>query len=71
MDETPGNILIELVEGGFIGQAILATLIGGAILWQVIHNQPLDDFLKQSLAILLGYYFHMGVTAASKIVFHK
>ena len=55
---------VELVEGGYIGQAILGTLIGGAILWQVVHSQPIDQFLQSALAVLLGFYFHMGLTAA-------
>lgn len=50
----------ELIEGGYVAQAILATGVIIGILWQVTHGLPIDPLLATSFGALLGYYFRMG-----------
>ena len=59
-------MILQLIEGGFIGQAVIATGLMFALVWQVVHNIPIDPLLAGMLGTVLGYYFHVGVVAARR-----
>lgn len=54
------NMLKDLIEGGFLGQAILATLVWGGIVITLIRNNPVDDRLFDAGYVILGYFFHVA-----------
>lgn len=58
------DVLKELIEGGFIGQAIIASLVWGAIVVLLVMKNPVDDRLYDAGYIILGFFFHVAVTAA-------
>lgn len=65
-DSTTGILALikDLIEGGFIGQAVLGTLVWGAIAYLSITHTQVDDRLWSAGLVILGYFFHM-VQAAS------
>ena len=46
-------MLTELIEGGFVGQAIIATLVWGGIVIALVRGNPVDDRLYDA-----GYVVH-------------
>ena len=57
------KFLEDIITGGFLGQAILATIIWGAIAVLLTHQVAIDDRVYDAGFIILGYFFHV-VTAA-------
>ena len=55
----------NLVVGGYIGQAVIATILTLAAAWQVVHGQDVPTWLVAAVSLLLGYYFHAGVLAVT------
>ena len=49
--------LVDLIEGGYVGQAILATLIWVAILWLVVHGMDVPQWLLTAGTAILGFFF--------------
>ena len=58
-------MLTELIEGGFVGQAIIATLVWGGIVIALVRGNPVDDRLYDAGYVVLGYFFHMATVAVS------
>ena len=58
------DILKELIEGGFIGQIVIGTLVWGLITLLIVNQTPVDARLYDAGFIVLGYLFHVGQVAA-------
>lgn len=58
------DILKDLIQGGFIGQAIIGTLVWGLITFLIVQKTPVDNRLYDAGFIVLGYLFHMAQVAA-------
>lgn len=56
-------MIAELIEGGFIGQAIIGALIWGGIIVLLVTHNPVDDRLYDAGYVVLGYFFHVAQTA--------
>jgi len=52
----------DLIESGAVGQAILGTLLGIGVLWQVTHNQPIDPTLGTFFGVVIGFFFRTVTT---------
>lgn len=59
------DVLRELIEGGFIGQAIIGSLIWGLIAFLIVMKASVDNRLYDAGFIVIGYLFHMAQTAAT------
>lgn len=59
------SFLQSLIEGGFIGQAIIGTLVWGLITYLIVQQAPVDNRLYDAGFIVIGYLFHMAQTAAT------
>lgn len=57
--------LQSIIEGGFVGQAIIATIIWGTISLLLLRQTPVDDRLYDGAFIVLGYFFHVAQVAAT------
>lgn len=55
----------ELVQSGAVGQAILGTMLGIGILWQVIHQTSIDPILAGFFGTVVGYFFRTTVTMST------
>lgn len=59
------DFLKSMIEGGFLGQAILATIVWGAIAALLLMHSPVDDRVYDAGFIILGYFFHVAQAASS------
>lgn len=59
------DFLKELIEGGFIGQALIGMLIWGLIGFLIVQKAAVDERLYDAGFIVIGYLFHVGQVAAS------
>jgi hypothetical protein len=59
------SLLKELIEGGFIGQAVIGTLVWGLITFLIVQRASVDNRLYDAGFIVIGYLFHMAQTAAA------
>lgn len=59
------DLLKELIEGGFIGQALIGTLVWGIIAYLLLTNAAIDQRLYDAGFVVIGYLFHMAQTAAN------
>lgn len=59
------DFLRELIEGGFIGQAVIGTAIWGVIVYLIVVRAQVDNRLYDAGFIVIGYLFHMAQTAAA------
>lgn len=58
--------IVDLIKGGYIGQAIIATGLLIGVLYQVFTRQALDPLLTGMLGTVLGFYFHQAVVSQSR-----
>lgn len=49
--------LKALIEGGYIGQAIIASIIWGVVGYLYIEGRPVPDALLIAGSTVLGWYF--------------
>ena len=63
MSETLLEFLKSIIEGGFLGQAIIATLVWGAVVALLLQRAQVDDRLYDAAFIILGYCFHVAQAA--------
>lgn len=61
-----GNGIVTLLREGIIGQALIGTIVWGAIIYQITNNQPVSDALLTAGSIILGYYFRTENKNATK-----
>lgn len=59
------DLLKDLIEGGFIGQAIIGTLVWGLITYLIVQRAAVDNRLYDAGFIVIGYLFHMTQTAVA------
>lgn len=56
-EETVVQLIKELIEGGFVGQAIIASLLVAGYVWQAVHNQPIDPGFAGMVGLVVGWFF--------------
>lgn len=59
------DFLKSIIEGGFVGQAVIATIVWAVIGTLLVRQQPIDDRVFDAGFIILGYFFHVAQMAAS------
>lgn len=59
------SFLKELIEGGFIGQAVIGSLIWGLIAFLIVSKASVDNRLYDAGFIVIGYLFHVAQTAVA------
>lgn len=60
----------SLIAGGFIGQAVIGTLVWGLIAYLIVQKAPVDNRLYDAGFIVIGYLFHMAQTAVQTRAAH-
>lgn len=58
--------MVTLLREGIIGQALIGTIVWGAIIFQITNGQPVSDALLTAGSIILGYYFRTENKNAAK-----
>lgn len=66
MQSALADILKELIEGGFIGQAFLGSLVWGVIAFLLLTQKPVPDKLFDAGLIILGAFFNSVQAAATR-----
>jgi hypothetical protein len=51
------DLLRELIEGGYIGQAVIATSVTLAIVILAVRQVPIPEFLIAAWGLIVGWYF--------------
>lgn len=59
---TISDILVELIEGGYLVQMILAIAIWGTALFLVTSGREVPSWLQDGALAILGYFFHVATT---------
>lgn len=58
--------LIELlITGGYIAQLIITAGTGITVTILLIQQQPVPEFLRDLLFVIVGFYFHVAIQATS------
>lgn len=57
--------LKELIEGGFLGQAVVGTFVWVLIGYLIVTKTPIENRLWDAGLIIIGYLFHMAQTAVA------
>ena len=56
-DGTLLQLIRELIEGGFIGQAVIATVVTVGIMVMVYQGRPIPEFLTAAWGLIVGWFF--------------
>lgn len=59
------DFLRSLITGGFLGQAVIGTLVWGLIAFLILQKTPVDNRLYDAGFIVLGYLFHVAQVAVT------
>lgn len=51
------ELLRDLVEGGFVGQAIIATLLVGGYVALQVAGKPIDPGFAGMVGLVVGWFF--------------
>lgn len=51
------KFLTDLIEGGFVGQAVIATMVTGVIVYAVIADKTVPQFIVAAWGMIVGWYF--------------
>lgn len=51
------DLIKDLIEGGFVGQAVIATLVTVAIVLMAYQGRPIPEFLIGSWGLIVGWFF--------------
>ena len=59
------ELLRELIEGGFIGQAIIATIVTIIVAYLAITGKAVPEFLAASWGLIVGWFFRSQAQAVA------
>lgn len=59
------NLLVELIENGFLAQTFLVILIWGVLGYLYARERPVDENLLHAGLLILGFYFRSAIAQVS------
>ena len=58
--------LAELIEGGFLAQTLLVTMVWGVICFSALEQRPIPDALLDAGFVIVGFYFRSAIVQSGK-----